>query len=358
MPDRLKPEYTFFDDPIKFYYAMLDDIEKAKAYIYLETYRFNNDSIGVKFRDALTRKSREGVEVKLLVDSWGTSLPSNFFTEMTSNGGEIRYFQKIKFVWDFFTKNHRRNHRKLMIIDDDITYIGSSNLTDYSLNWRESMMRIKSSLAVAFKKVFIQHYEIYNRNIFEKLINIRKITHDGIEIIRDIPSLTKQRIRKKYVEMIKEAEREVIIETPYFLPSFFVRKAFSDAVKRGVDVKVIMPRHSDVGLIDTLRNHYLGPLHKNGVKLLFYMPHNLHAKLMMVDREVFSIGSPNFDYRSFRFQHEIALVGKDIDALRQIEKHITETLLNSIEFDYNIWVRRSTIQKFFEWILLPFRHLL
>jgi cardiolipin synthase len=131
-----------------------------------------------------------------------------------------------------------------------------------------------------------------------------------------------------------------------------------DAARKGVEVKVIMPRHSDVGLIDLLRNRYLGPLHKNGVKQLFYTPHNLHAKMLTVDNEVFAIGSPNFDYRSFRFQHEIVLIGMEPDVSKQLEIHIKETIESSIEFDYNIWKKRSAMQKFFEWILLPFRHLL
>ncbi|MCD4730659.1 MAG: hypothetical protein K8R74_08670 [Bacteroidales bacterium] len=154
------------------------------------------------------------------------------------------------------------------------------------------------------------------------------------------------------------SRHKIVIETPYFLPSFFVRKALMDAAKRGVEVKVIMPKHSDVGLIDLLRNRNLGPLHKNGVKQLFYTPHNLHAKILTVDSEVFAIGSPNFDYRSFRFQHEIVLIGMEPDVSKQLEIHIKETIENSIEFDYNIWKKRSAMQKFFEWILLPFRHLL
>ncbi len=358
MTDKLQTDYKLYDDPLRFYNAMLSDIENAKDYIYLETYRFNNDSIGIKFRDALTRKSREGVEIKLLMDSWGTSLPSNFFSELQNNKGEVRFFLKVKFFWDFFTRNHRRNHRKLLIIDDIITYIGSANLTDYSLNWRESILRIKSNLAISFKKAFMQHYELYNKYVFEKMINIRKITHEGCEIIRDVPSLTKQRIRKRYIELIRAANHEVVIETPYFLPSYYLRKALTDAAKRGVDVKVIMPRHSDVGLIDVLRNKFLGPLAKGGVKLLFYVPHNLHAKLIMVDKEVFSLGSPNFDYRSFRFQHEIVIVGEEKSVIDQMDKHIKETLLNSEEFNYDVWLKRSAIQKFFELILLPFRHLL
>lgn len=358
MTKHFKPEYNFFDDPIKFYNEMLSDIEKAKDYIYLETYRFNNDSIGIKFKDALTRKSKEGVNVKLLMDSWGTSLPSSFFAELRKNGGEARYFLKVKFFWDFFTRNHRRNHRKLLIIDDVITYIGSANLTDYSLNWRESILRIKSGIAKSFKQVFEEHYELYNKYAFDKRTRVQKISHEGFDIIRDIPSLTKQRIRASFIQLIKLARHKIVIETPYFLPSFFVRKALMDAAKRGVEVIVVMPKHSDVGLIDLLRNRYLGPLFKSGIKQFFYTPHNLHAKILMVDNEAFAIGSPNFDYRSFRFQHEIVLIGIEADVSKQLNRHIDETVENSIKFDYNIWKKRSTMQKFFEWMLLPFRHLL
>ena len=94
------------------------------------------------------------------------------------------------------------------------------------------------------------------------------------------------------------------------------------------------------------------------MKQYFYTPHNLHAKVLMVDGEVFAIGSPNFDYRSFRFQHEIVMIGIESSVSQQLEIHINETLENSIEFDYNAWKKRSAMQKFFEWILLPFRHLL
>jgi len=358
MPESAADQYRFFDDPLHFYNAMLEDITNAKRYIYLETYRFNNDFIGIKFRDALARKSRQGVEIKLLLDSWGTSVPVSFFQEITQNNGEIRYFQKIKLFWDFFTKNHKRNHRKLLIIDDIITYIGSANLTGYSLNWRESMLRMQSDIATTFKKIYLQHFEIYNKYVPDKRLIIRKITHGDFEILRDVPSLTKQRIRRKYIDLIKTATSEIIIETPYFLPSYFIRKALTDAAKRGVDVKVIMPKHSDVGLVDVLRTRYLGPMSKNGISFWLYSPHNLHAKILIVDNETFSVGSPNFDYRSFRFQHEIVLIGKEASIIDQLSSHIKETFESSVEFSYDIWMKRSALHKFFEWIILPFRHLL
>ncbi|MCF8369911.1 MAG: phosphatidylserine/phosphatidylglycerophosphate/cardiolipin synthase family protein [Bacteroidales bacterium] len=350
--------YKLFHDPLKYYNAMLDDIARAKKYIYLETYRFNNDVIGIKFRDALTKKSSEGVEIKLLMDSWGTSLPSNFFKKMLENGAEVRYFRKLKYVWNFFTRNHKRNHRKLIVIDDEISYIGSANLTDYSLNWRESILRIQADLSVAFRKVFLKHFEIYNKYSFEQGMQIRKVVYGQFEILQDVPSLTRQRIRKRYIELIKTTTSKIVIVTPYFLPSFFLRKALADAAERGVDVQIIMPKNSDVGLIDVLRNRFLGPLSQHGVHLLFYMPHNLHAKMLLVDDEYFSIGSPNFDYRSFRFQHEIVLIGKEKQITEQVKEYIDETLENSEPFNYDEWKNRSSIQRFFEWLILPFRHLL
>jgi cardiolipin synthase len=358
MNHSIQEEYKLYNDPMKFYNAMLNDIEKASSYIYLETYRFNNDSIGIKFRDALTRKSKEGVEVKVLADSWGTSLPSNFFKELKENGGEVRYFLKLKFFWDFFTKNHRRNHRKILLIDDEISYIGSANLTDYSLNWRESVLRLKSQIALPLKRAFLKHYEIYNKYVFEKIAKDKKLGFGSFEIIRDVPSLTRQRIRKRYLELLRDAKKSVIIETPYFLPSSMVRKALRDAAERGVEVKIVMPKHSDVGLIDILRSRYLGYLHESGVDLRFYIPYNLHAKLMLIDNEIFALGSPNFDYRSFRYQHEIVLVGRESSIVSQIQEHVVGTLSASEGFNYDKWLRRSRFQRLGEWVIMPFRHLL
>lgn len=352
-------DYVFFDDPLEYYMAMLRDIEQARKYIYIQTYRFNNDSIGIKFRDALAKKAREGVEVRLLLDSWGTSVPGNFFSEIEKNEGEVRYFKKIKFFWDFFTRNHKRNHRKLLLIDDTISYIGSWNFTEYSLNWRESILRINTPLTLSFKKIFLgdfRHY--YNRYVFEKGNLTRKARYGSFEIITDEPSIIRQSIRKKFIEMVRNANKEIIIQTPYFLPGYILRKALINAAKLDINVTVIIPKHSDVGLIDLLRNRYTGFMHRNNVKILYYLPNNLHAKVILIDRQFFSLGSPNFDYRSFRYQHEIALTGDEKSIVSQVSDHIDETMRNCENFDYEKWLRRPKITKFFEWLLLPVRHLL
>jgi cardiolipin synthase len=233
------------------------------------------------------------------------------------------------------------------------------NITGYNLNWRELALRTKGELSTIFRKVFLQSFVAFNPYIIpNKLTFTRKVRFGEWELIRDVPSIPLQRLKKRYAQMIKQAESSVVIETPYFLPGWILRKSILDAVKRGVDVKIIMPKHSDVRMIDILRNRYLGLLYKNNVKLLFFGPHNLHAKLLVIDNNIFSISSANFDYRSFRYQYEIALIGSEPEVLRQLQEHINETLASSEDFNYESWLHRPLIEKMFEWLLIPFRHLL
>ena len=349
--------YKLFSDPWNFYNAMLRDIEHAKDSICIETYKFGSGSIGERFRNVLAVKAKEGVKIKLLLDSWGTSVPGHFFKDLEDSGVEIRYFKKIKFFIDFFTKNHRRNHRKLLIIDDNITYMGSANIAGHSLNWRESVLRIEGFLTKSFKHIFLEDFSLYNKYVFKRSSYIRLIRTGGFEILRDVPSITKQKIKKRYEWLIKRAKKSIFIETPYFLPGFLLRKAMINAARRGVEVNVLIPKQSDIGLIDVMRNKYLGVLYRNNIRIWYFLPCNLHAKLFLVDDKTFLIGSPNFDYRSFRYQHEVALQGSDETIKTFIDEHIAETLKNSETFDYDEWLKRPFIQKFIENVFIPFRHL-
>jgi cardiolipin synthase A/B len=348
-----------FDDPMKYYMVMLDDINSAKKYVFVEMYKFTHTGIGIRFRDALVAAAARGVEVKVLIDSWGGSaIPDTFFSSLTKAGGEVRFFQKIKINIDIFTRSHRRNHRKLIIIDDCISYIGSSNISDYNLIWRESVLRITGSIAVKFKKIFKIDFNAYNKYFRYKRSLTRIIRHGDYEILRDVPSVTRQKIKKRFEHVIKSAINEVIIATPYFLPGFVLRKALMDAANRGVEVKVIIPKRSDIRLVDLLHGRYLKLLHNNNIKFLYFTLHNLHAKMMIVDKKIFSIGSPNFDYRSFRYMHEIVLFGSNVQITALISKYLEDTMKLCEPFDYHAWQKRPRIQKLFEWIILPIRHLM
>ncbi len=352
-------EHLLFDDPIKYYNAMLDDIGSATKYVYIETYKFGHETIGMKFRDAIVRKAKEGVEVKVLIDSWGgSSLPDGFFDELVESGGEVRFFEKIKINFDFFTRSHRRNHRKLLLIDDRISWVGSSNLTEYNIIWRESMLRMTGDIIHEFKKVFHQDFNMYNKYIRYKRSLVKILRYESFEIIRDVPSVTRQKIKKRYERLIRSAINEIVIETPYFLPGFLLRKELINAANRGVKILVIIPQHSDVRMVNILHGRYLQMLYNHNIRFLYFQTHNLHAKILLIDNKIFSVGSPNFDYRSFRYMHEIALIGSHTGIGKQIRKHIDETVNMCIPFDYEAWKRRPLIQKFLEWLLLPLRHLL
>lgn len=356
-----------FSENLRLFNSIYNDIENAKKFVYIETYKFGKDTFGIKFRDILTRKSKEGVQIKLLIDAWGGSVNESFFEELIAYGGEVRLFRKIEWGLRFFNKNHKRDHRKIIVIDDHISYVGSANFTDYSINWRELNMRMTGSIAYGFKKVFLENWAIYNKRLIDNLPKQKlqrflskyshPITFENFEILRDVPSTIIQPLKRRYVNMINSARYQIIIETPYFLPSKSLRRSLIIAARNGVDIKVVIPKHSDVSAVDLIRNRYLGKMYANGIKIYLYNPRNLHAKLMLIDDQVFAIGSPNFDYRSFRFQYEVALIGKDPEIIKKLQHHSAETLNDSEEFDFDAYLKRSMFDKILERILVPFRHL-
>ena len=128
--------FKIFDDNLVLFNSILEDIRNAKQSIWIELYRFGKDAMGEKFRLALYEKLKEGLEVKLLLDAWGTGADTGFFEKLIEEGAEVRIYRKMKMGKSFLSKNHCRNHRKLIIIDSKTGYIGSSNISAYCLNWR------------------------------------------------------------------------------------------------------------------------------------------------------------------------------------------------------------------------------
>jgi cardiolipin synthase len=235
-------------------------------------------------------------------------------------------------------------------------YIGSANLTQYSLVWRELMLRIEGSIALDFQKTFNDSYRIYNKYIFNKLSFKKTITHGSYEIVQDLPSIYRQVLKNKYELLFSKSRHEIIIETPYFLPGYKLRLRMAQAAKRGVDIKVIVPLHSDVRLVDFIRARYMDFYYKNNIKVYYFAPGNLHSKCVLIDNARFAIGSANFDYRSFRYQYEIMLLGTNPEIVSKLRAHIDESLLNCRPFDYEAWLVRPMFERIMGVLLTPFRH--
>ncbi len=347
-----------FDDNTTFFHSILDDVKNAKQYIYIEMYRINNDEVGEVLTEALIEKCKQGIEVRLLLDAYGSLPFEPLAKRIRENGGEVRFFKKLKlFFVSTFLKNNSRNHRKLIVIDDEIVYFGSSNLTKYSDVWRDLNLRIQDDFARIFKSIFEKSYakhKFYDIDSFER---IRPVVYKNFRIIQDTPSSYYQTVKNHFLHLIRTAKSSITIETPYFLPGYVIRHALINATKRGVVVKLLIPQYSDMRTVDLLRNKYLGQLHKNGVELLFYTPNNLHAKCILVDAQRFSVGSSNFDYRSFRYQFEMMVSGKEEEVVDLLSDHLLQTELQCIPFDYEQWKHRGNIVKFIERLIFPFRKL-
>ncbi|MDL2254885.1 phosphatidylserine/phosphatidylglycerophosphate/cardiolipin synthase family protein [Bacteroidales bacterium OttesenSCG-928-J16] len=352
--------YTLFDDLLHYYNALLEDIKNAEKSIYIESFKIDKGRISKRLLTAFIRAARRGVEVKILADALGTPDAATFYKELIELGGEVEVWEKIRFSFRRRTivKSHLRDHRKIIVIDNFIAYIGSSNITDYSLSWRELNLRVAhEAFAEAMTQAFLQYFHISKNKVERKKDTLKPLYAHGFEILRDVPSITKSSVRSRYIDLIENAKEEVVIETPYFLPSSIVRKAMEAALEKGVKVQIIVPKHSDVPSADLLRSRYIGYFHEKGADIQLYTTENLHAKLLFVDKSIFSIGSSNFDYRSFRFQHEIVAIGKQPQVVKLVKQHIESTLSESIPFDYERWKTRHPIEVFFEWLLLPLRHM-
>lgn len=346
--------FEIYSEPGKFYRRMIDDILNAKDSIYLETFLFKEDVIGLAFKRTLLKKARQGVKVKLLIDAWNTmKTKKDFFKDLEEAGVEIRYFREIKYVLRFVNKNHERNHRKLLLIDNKISYVGSANITaEFYPDGRELVIRLGKEITPAFVSAFMKSWR-GTEGLNKK--RIKNILHKGFEIIQDIPSEIYKVTERKYVKLINSARKEILIESPYFVPSRGIRKAFARAVKRGVRVRLIIPRHSDMRLADLVRTRYLGEAYRNGIEIYYYRKHKLHSKLIIIDDKFFLLGSSNLDYRSFLHQFEINLLGKDKNMIKILKESYSQALRECTLFDYNGWKERSSWNKFLDLFFLLIR---
>ncbi len=349
-------KFAFFSTAGDWHEQLLEDILAAKISIFIEIYRFKDDETGRKILSVLSKKCKEGLKVLLVLDSWGTNVSETFFNPITKHGGKVVFFEKIKFTWDFFSVNHQRNHRKIIVIDDHISHVGSANITEYSRNWRESIIRIEGEIAPILKKQILNYSKNANNQFYKHNSSLKNITFQDFLIIQDFPSIYKQKVKTHYERIIKKARKSISIVTPYLLPGFKLRRLLILAARKKIEVNIYIPNHSDVKTVDYIRDKYLGTLHRAGIKIWFYKGENLHAKLLILDDTQYLFGSTNFDYRSFRYMHEIMIQGQNPILGRMIQEFIEETQKNCFPFNYQKWKNRPRISKIIGWLLIPFRH--
>lgn len=348
----------FTDGPSKFE-ALLRDVEEAKEHIHLAYYIVNNDGIGRRLLESLARKAQQGVEVRFLYDPIGSyRLPSGFFAPLIKAGGKAAAFFPSKIPYLNFRVNYR-NHRKLAIVDGRIGYIGGFNVGDEYMgldkrfgHWRDTHLRVKGTAVRQMQARFLLDWSLAakqeldeNRKYFPSPQEQGKV---GMQIIASGPDQALEHIRNAYIRMIHHAKESVWIQTPYFIPDESLLNALQTAALSGVDVRIIIPAIPDHQMVYWATHSYLGDLLPLGVKCYLYENGFLHAKSMVVDGQVATVGTANFDIRSFKLNFEVNAIVYDQSVASRMQHIFLEDMSHSREWTHEDYLKRPLGHKFRE----------
>lgn len=306
---------------------LLEDIENAKDSINLLYFIIHNDKIGKKILAALTKKAKEGVEVRLLYDGFGSFLtPHRSFRELNScRNGHVAEFFPVR-LFSFSKLNHR-NHRKVAVIDGKIAYLGGMNIGDEymgrkKLVWRDTHMRITGSAVADIQKYFALDWEFStNERLTNRLSKffpppLKNDSEIAMQIVACGPDSKAEEVKCGMIRMLSNAKRYAYIQTPYFVPDQTFLSAVTTAAEAGVDVRVMIPGTPDKLYVYYTTLSYMGELLSAGAKVYLY-PGFIHAKSIAVDDEISTIGTTNIDIRSFQLHFELNAFMYDEKTCRQ-----------------------------------------
>ena len=306
----------------EFFPSLLRDIAQAKNHIHIDMYIIADDALGLLVADALIDKAREGVEVRLIYDDVGCwNVKHRFFERMREEGIEAVPFMPVHFP-QFTSKVNYRNHRKIIVIDGQVGYIGGMNIAlRYAReSWRDTMLRVTGGGVYALQRAFLVDWYFVDRSLlsdrkYYPSIADKTLPNDTIsQVVTSGPVTPYPEIMQGYVRIIMGARRYLYIETPYFLPNESVLFALKTAALGGVDVKVICPMHSDARFVEWASRSYLREVVEAGVQVSLYTEGFLHSKLLVCDDAIATCGSTNLDFRSFEnnFEANIFYYGEDV----------------------------------------------
>ena len=369
--------------------AMLAAINGAQKCISIEFYKIRTDAVGELFIQALIKAAERGVRVRLLYDAYGSrSVTYNDFTALIDAGAEVCVFNPV--FWFTFLRVNNRDHRKLLVVDGRIVFLGGVNLgEEYDGNglngWRDTAIMIEGPAARDAEQVFNQSWlqggfgpfgkdlpfvGIYplKRIIDAPLVHLFNLAGTacvpdalppaaGQAIVRIVPSdphYLSSTIVDKYLLAINSARTSIDITSAYFLPPLVLRRALVDAATRGVRVRLIVQGFSDIPVTHTGTIGHYGSLLKHGVEIYEWDKSVLHAKTMVVDGVWSTIGSANLDGRALFLSYEVNAAVLDRPLAEAVEKQFEQDLTYCHRVTREEWKRRPFIQKVMEIILSPF----
>lgn len=343
--------------------ALKMDLKQARNSINLQYYIFSDDDFGQEIAAILMDKARSGLKVRVIYDHVGSfSARRRFFTKMRQAGVEAHPFFRVTFP-QLANRINWRNHRKVVVIDDKIGYIGGMNIARRYVDgpgkgkvWRDTHLRVEgpvvASLLYSFAVDwnFLRHHSditpiepVSMKNTVGKLIPAQLITSGPTDRWASIAML--------FQRAILSARKSVYIQTPYFLPTDALLKALQTAALSRIDVRLMIPARSDSNLLRLASYSYITECMQAGIKVYLYKPGMLHSKTMVVDDEFCTIGSTNFDFRSFEHNFEGNMLMYDRAVNREMKDQFFTDIADCAKLTYSSWTHRPLPIRFWESIV-------
>jgi cardiolipin synthase len=354
-------ELTVLRDGGETYAAMLAELAAAQHTICFETYILAADRTGDRFKAVLIERVKAGVAVRVIYDAVGSfGLPERWVDELRSAGCEVIDFNPIA-PWRRRFRLSHRDHRKIIVVDDRVGFTGGLNIAnDYAavedggVGWHDMHCRVTGPIALDLARMFRRTWLRCGGTSYPPPPPPAPgVAGTGGPFVRLLDNtLRRQRttVRRAYLHVIKAARTLVLIQNAYFLPDRGLRRALARAAARGVDVRVMVPGHSDVRLIEWAGLYALRRLARRGVKIFLWRGVMMHAKIATVDALWSTIGSYNFDAQS-RFNNlEVTVEILDPATGQTLADHFERDIANADPFDEQAWLRLPWWHKALAWI--------
>ena len=340
----------------EFFSNLKKEIANAKKFINMEYFIFQFDGIGKEIADLLIKKANEGVEVNLIID--GVNLANFKLKRYFKNTGVNLYLFFRTYIPLFNVRINYRDHRKVTIIDNRVAFVGGMNIGDEYLGkgkigyWRDTSVKIYGDIVSSFEKEFYFSLSIVKNKYLrdEKISNEISLKYEEednvyMQVISSGPNYEFPAIRDNYIKLIQEARKSVFIQTPYFVPDDLLLDTLKSAVLSGIDVKIMIPNKADHPFIYWINQYYVGELLRLGANIYRYENGFIHSKTILVDEEVVSVGTCNFDYRSFYLNFEINLNIYNKEVANSFKTQYYKDIAISKKLTFNDFKRRSIFTK-------------
>ncbi|MFO7924006.1 MAG: cardiolipin synthase [Bacteroidales bacterium] len=334
------------------------ELIKARHHIHLEYYIIDDDTIGNEIREILIRKSKEGVRVRLIFDDVGCwKLGRKFLSSLEAAGVEFYPFMPVRFPF-LANRINYRNHRKIIVIDGRVGYVGGINIADrYIVGseeipfWRDTHVMIEGEAVNSLQVVFlIDWYFVSGEIVSERSYypKTRISSNQLVQITASGPDSDWSSIMQAYFSAISTAREYIYIAIPYFIPNESILTALRTAALSGIDVRMIIPGKADSFLAYYGTMSYVEELLEAGIRVFYYQKGFIHSKLIMVDDVFSSIGTANMDIRSFDDNFEINALVYDEKFCKELKGTFLEDLTHCLEVDPELHRKRSFKRKFIE----------